>query len=121
MNFFQRTVSALVYSSIQERCPRPRENRYFLNNQVVNFVLGQHTRMPDYLRLPLSILTIIFGLRTVLSAGKPFHRLSHEQRWWQIERWRTARLQPLRDLMRFYDSLAVYGWYALYDERVHGN
>ena len=48
---FEDTVSALTYSLIREhRGPEFSP----LHNEVVRFVLEQHARVPDYLRVPLS-------------------------------------------------------------------
>ena len=73
---FSATVSALVYSAIDEHCRIAGETDRALNNRVVDFILGQHRRMPDYLRLPLTLLTVAFDLWSVpaiLSTFSPLH------------------------------------------------
>ena len=111
---FENTVSALVYSFLRERCPAKPE--VFFDNEVVRFLLAQHSRAPDYTRLPLRLLTLAFDAAAVVRTGKAFCRLGHGRRWRRIQRWRGSRLGPCRDLMQFYESFAVYCWYDLYDE-----
>jgi len=116
MQLFQRTVSALVYSVVRERCPEDARAREFLENRVVRFVLAQHARMPDYLRLPIRLATFLFDAYARITTLRAFHRLPHERRVHQIRAWRLSRLGPFRDLMKFYESLSVYGWYAAVEE-----
>lgn len=105
--WFHAVVSAAVYASIDARGIRgDRERR----NRVVGFVLRQHGAMPDFLRLPLLMLTLAFDL-----AGLPlffglFHRQSVGRRRVQMQLWRESPIGPFRDLMRFYDSLAILAW-----------
>jgi hypothetical protein len=116
---FQRTVSALVYSLIRERCPEDARARQFLENRVVRFVLAQHARMPDYLRLPIKLATLLFDAYARLTTLRAFHRLSDQRRVHQIRAWRLSRLGPFRDLIKFYESLSVYGWHAALEEVPH--
>lgn len=111
MNTFQATVSALCYSIIRERCSARAEFDPACN-RVVDFVLAQHRRMPDFLRLPMTCATIAFGCESWLRGRGRFFRHDHPARWQQIQRWRQSRLGPQRDLIKFYESLAVFGWYA---------
>jgi hypothetical protein len=37
-----------------------------------------------------------------------------------MERWRASRLGAVRDLLRFYESLAVFGWYEQRDAASDG-
>jgi hypothetical protein len=117
VNPFQVTVSALCYSILRERCPAPESELDFPNNRAVRFVLDQHGRMAEFLRLPLACVTIVFGGSSILRHGKPFHRLSHEARWRQFEAWRNARLAVCRDLIRFYESFVIYYWYSTWPGR----
>lgn len=106
---FPGTVSALAASIIRERCGVGEEP---LGPPVAVFLLQTHARMPDYLRLPLTCLTLAFDASALLRSGRPFHRLSHERRWRQIEAWRTSTLAFRRDLVRFYETLAIFGCYS---------
>jgi hypothetical protein len=62
-------------------------------------------------------LTWIFDARAILTSGRPFHSLSHERRWSQIERWRNSRLDACTNFIRFHRGLVLYGWYAMLEER----
>lgn len=114
---FQATVSALVYSLVHERCTGGTPAGCFIENDVVRFVVAQLGRTPDYLRLQLRVATILFDAWPLLTTGNPFHRLGPEVRRRQIEHWRTSRLGPLRNFIRYYEGLAIFGWYALCEER----
>jgi hypothetical protein len=111
---FPWTVSALTYSIIRERCAPAAHG--FPNNRVVRFILEQHGRMPDYLRTPLQLLTLAFDAWPLPFTGHPFHCLSHERRWRQVHAWKRSALGARRDLVRFYEGLVLFGWYAeVYD------
>ena len=111
---FEDTVSALTYSLIHEHGGPPYSA---LHNQVVRFVLAQHGRAPDHLRGPLLVLTCAFDLMSIVVSGQPFHRLTPDRRRRQLRAWRTARLGVCRDLVRFYETLVVFGWTSLALER----
>lgn len=114
---FQSTVSALVYSLVHEHCAGTAPAGWFLENDVVRFVIAQQGRTPDYLRLLLRGVTLFFDAWPLLTTGRPFHRLAPEFRLRHIEAWRTSRLAPRRNFIRYYEGLAVFGWYSLRDER----
>jgi hypothetical protein len=110
---FEATVAALCATIIRDRTgvrePGERLER------TVQFVLGQHGRMPDYLRLPLCLLTLVFDWSGLLR-GARFHRQDDAGRIRQLERWRQSRLAPCRDLIRFYESLVTLYWYSLTED-----
>lgn len=108
---FTAAVSAITYSIVAERCGDRGDAVVFPHNRVVRTVLAQHAALPDYLRGPLRWLTLGLDLSTLPSTGRRFHALDHDRRWPRIERWRASRLGPLRDLVRFYESLAIFAWY----------
>jgi hypothetical protein len=115
---FRYTVSALTYSLVHDRCADEAENGVFLENDVARFVLAQYLRTPDCMRFALGALTIVFDLWPLLIHGRPFHRLAPEIRLRQIDRWRSSRFGVMRDLIRYYEGLVVFGWYAFRDERL---
>jgi choline dehydrogenase-like flavoprotein len=106
MTLMEKTVSALAYSlraaltSDPDRVP-PRPN------VPARFILGQISRMPDYLRWPMRIMTCVFGLTGFAFGGASFHRLNPTQRARQIRWWSTAPLGPCRDFIKFHQSLTV--------------
>jgi hypothetical protein len=79
---------------------------------VAAFLTGTHARIPDYLRRPLMVLTLVFDAWGVPTAGKPFHRLPLQARVRQVEAWRRSRIGPRRDLIKFFETLAVFGIYS---------
>lgn len=111
------TVSALAYSVVREECGvadiRGRESEL---NRVAVFMLAQRGRMPDFLGLAMMVLTLVFALQALFFFGAPFNRLRHEHRWEHVLAWRNSRIGPRRDLIRFWESLAVLGWYSIQEE-----
>ena len=80
--------------------------------EVVGYVLAQHGRMPDFLRLAFQIATWGFEVFGLFHGGRVFHRAEHAARWRQIESWRNGPFSLTRDFIRFYESLIVQCWYA---------
>jgi len=112
-----RTVSALVYALLYEHAP---DAVPLLGNDVVRFVLAQRERMPDYLGRAMRLATLGLDLWTRLTRLSAFHHLDVEQRCRVIAAWRASRISVRRDLIRFYESLAVYGCRAIQEERGDG-
>jgi len=110
-------VSALVYSLLDDRVADVTKYGASLRNQVVRFVAGQYARSPDYMRVPFWILTLVFDAAPLLTHGRVFHRLETDQRIARINRWRNSSFGPLRDFIRYYEGLTVFGWYAIVEER----
>jgi hypothetical protein len=114
--WFEDTVSALTYSLIREH-GGPSFSP--LHNRVVRFVVEQHVRTPDYLRLVLLLATCAFDLCAVVFAGRPFRRLPPERRRRPLVAFAGARIGAFRDLVRFYETLVVFGWTSMRHERRH--
>lgn len=115
--FFTTTVSALCYSLIDYRFKSSPILQHFPNNSVVNFVIEQQNRMPDYLQFPLLILTLIFDIWGLLRTGSFFHSQSPSVRQLQIQSWKNSPLQICRDVIRFYESLVVLYWQSEFYSR----
>jgi hypothetical protein len=79
---------------------------------VSRFVLDQHGRMPDYLRMPLMLVTLAFDTYPCVVRGRPFHCLEMSDRPRFLRAWKQGRLGVQRDLIKFYESLTVFGWQA---------
>ncbi len=79
---------------IRERCASAEAGPAQAYESVARFLLNTHAAMPDYLRLPLKSLTLVFGLSALATAGRPFHRLSHERRARQVRAWKESALGP---------------------------
>ncbi len=110
---FTATVSALCYATIAARCQPNYPRADFVHNQVVEFVLAQQRRLPDFLRWPIFTLTLLFDAFGLLQGGVLFHHQSPRDRWRQMQVWRRSPFSPCRDLMRFYENLTVFGWYTV--------
>lgn len=107
---FEHTASSLCYSIIQARCISSPSLLYFPHNDVVRFVLEQHSRMPDYLQFPILFLTLIFDITGLFLDGSLFHTQPHTVRWNQITAWKNSPISICRDFIRFYESLVVLCW-----------
>ena len=111
--WFEDTVSALTYSLIAEHGGAAYSP---VHNAVARFVVEQHGRAPDFLRLALALATVVLDASGVLLAGRPFRRLEPARRRGVLGAWARAPLGPCRDLVRFYESLVVFGWTAMREE-----
>ena len=112
MDRFDKTVSALAATIICARCSHNYSANEAAHDSVVRFLIGTHARMPDYFRLPFKVLTLMFDLWPLPTSGKPFHRLPQEARWCQIQAWQSSAIGFRRDLIKFYETLTIFGWYA---------
>ncbi|MCY2932573.1 MAG: hypothetical protein NT172_00270, partial [Planctomycetota bacterium] len=105
-----RRVSALVYALIdQRRQDRIFQNSSISNNSIVQFVLEQQARMPDYFRFPLKLATWLHAINASINHFNSYHKLSNPQRQSQLLLWRSAPIAPLRDFIRLYESLVALG------------
>jgi choline dehydrogenase-like flavoprotein len=108
---FENAVSALCYAFIRQHFGARAGAPGRAWNGAVRFVLAQHARMPDYLRLPLRLLTLAFVHWSTFPRLGSYRALDPDQRWSRIARMRRSALGPFRDLIRFYEGLAIYGFY----------
>ncbi len=108
---FEGAVSALCYSFIRAHFgaragePGPRWN------DTARFVLAQHARMPDYLRLPLKVLTLLFVVWSGFPRLASYRSLDPDSRWRRTARMRGSSFGPFRELIRFYEGLAIVGFH----------
>src|SRR5690349_16220634 len=101
--WFHDAVSALAYSLAQPHANAPELQPPF--NDLTQFILTQQAQMPDYLRGPMRAATLGFDL-----AG--FHRQPPGKRAQQIERWKNSTRGFQRDLVRYFESLALLALYS---------
>ena len=111
-SWFHNTVSALVYSLAQTRAEPGRPDLQTPYNDLTQFVLGQHGRMAGYLRGPLLAATLGFDFLSIIRSGHCFHHQSPSSRARQIEAWKNSPLSFKRDLIRYYESLALLALYS---------
>lgn len=101
-------VSATVYALVEERLrDRNLPSHAVSTNAIVQFVLEQQARMPDYLRFPIKFATWLLALSACKNHFGFWHCLSASQRQSQLHLWRTSRFGPFRDLIRLYESLVT--------------
>lgn len=92
-------------------CDRIGPEAVPLAGPVSAFVVAQHSRMPDYLRLPLIVLTLVCDWwPIVFGFGRSLHSLPLDQRRRVLSAWKGSRICACRNLVKFYESLAVFGW-----------
>src|SRR3546814_8244315 len=80
---------------------------------VSAFLLETHSKMPDYMRFSIRILTLLFDAWSYPIKGKPFHRLPLSQRIDQVAAWENSRLEFRHGLIVFYRSFATFGLYSI--------
>ena len=111
-NLYTKTVSSLCYSLCDRDVIRDHVRYQTPYNDVVQFVFHQHKQMTSYLRLPMTIATLVFTMISLLTKGTFFHRLSPENRMQQIKSWKTSSLGFFRDFIRFYESLSILALFS---------
>jgi choline dehydrogenase-like flavoprotein len=105
-------VSALAYSLAQAHAePGPADLRAPYND-LARFIVCQQAKLPDYLRLPMRAATLGFDLAGLVVTGQRFHAQPPANRRRQVEAWKSSRLGFRRDLMRYYESLAMLALYS---------
>lgn len=110
---YEQTVTALAARIAEDRLhdaeqlPPARE--------IAAGILQQQQRMPDYLRLPIALLTRGFDSAGLVHHGGTFSNASPAAQRRQLQAWRASSLGPCRNLVRFYESLVLL--VALADER----
>lgn len=111
-DWFRDTTSALVYSLASAHAVSGVDALQPPFNDLTAFVLQQHSRMPDYLRIPMLIATLGFDSEAFARTGIPFHRHRPELRRGQVQAWKNARLGVQRDLIRYFESLVTLALYS---------
>lgn len=108
---FERTIAAFADSTVKQR-RSGLEGAGGEAEAVAQFLIAVHRRLPDYLRAPFHILTLVFDAWSIPFTGRPFHKLDPARRAAQIKAWEGSRLEVRRRLMEFYGSLALFGLYS---------
>jgi choline dehydrogenase-like flavoprotein len=114
-NRFHDVVSALAYS-----LAKPHEITPELappHNDLTQFILAQHEQMPDYLRVPMQMAALAFDAAR-WPINHSFHTQPLDVRAKQIAAWKNSSIGFQRDLIRYFESLALL---ALYSRARTGN
>lgn len=109
---FQATVEALTNAIVRDLGGDTAADTAAKRQAVSRFVLDQHARMPDYLRFPFKIFTLVFAYWPLPFTGRPFHNLPHDKQAKQVDAWRNSTLRPRKSLIEFFSTLIVFGWYT---------
>jgi hypothetical protein len=109
---FSATISALCYSILDDFEASSGPIDYTRRNKVVRFALEQHARMPDFLRTPVIVATLLFSLHGYLKTGVPYHRHSPALRRVHLLSWKVSRFGFKRDFVRLFESLSTFGWFS---------
>ncbi len=107
--WFHDVVSALAYSLAQPHEVTPELSPP--HNDLTQFILTQHARLPDYLRTPMKLAALGFDAMGLLRAGL-FHGQPPEKRAHQIAAWKNSGISFQRDLVRYFESLATFALYS---------
>src|SRR5262245_59643131 len=100
---FHDAASALAYSLAQLHANTVDLGPPF--NDLTQFILSQHGRMPDYLQTPLRFATLAFDFPSV-------HGRVPEKRADLITAWKNSPIGFKRDLIRYFESLALFALYS---------
>ena len=101
--WYEDTISALVYTQADVRNLSATIQQ---QNAWAKLVISAQAAMPDFLIWPVRLMTLLLDLSGVLVNGRRFHRNPLPARTRILERWRNS-IGPVRDLIRFYDSVFV--------------
>lgn len=112
MTWFDKTASALVHAIAAGHARDPLGPRAGVEDRIATFVGGQVDHMSAPLRRPMRLATCGLSLLALLSTGALFHRLPLDRRRRLVDRWRASPLVPIRDVVRFYESLTVFALFS---------
>jgi len=68
-------------------------------------ILGRQEAMPDYLRAPMWVATLLFDAAGIFSGGRRFQEKDGPARANQLRKWKHSSLGACRNFVRFYESL----------------
>ena len=109
-------ASALSYSSCASAALRGDPRLAEPYNDVTAFVLRQLFQMPDLLRAPAMAAAAGFDLAGIARSGRLFHTQTPANREKQIRAWKESKLAFRRDLVRYFETLAVFGLHSREEE-----
>jgi len=109
---YHDAVSALAYSLAGAQSGAGGAGLPPPYNDVTAFILRQQARMPDYLRGPMLAATLGFDCLGLARTGHRFHTQPAVPRQRQIDSWKNANFGFARDLVRYYESLALLALYS---------
>jgi len=85
----------------------PEQELQALNtDDIAAGVSAQQKLLPDYLPLPITILTCLFEIAGLRYGGR-FSKRSKESQQRQMLAWKQSRIGLCRNFVRFYESLTL--------------
>jgi len=81
-------------------------------NQTSKILFDKILLMPQFLALPMIILTLLFDWCGILSAKKRFRNQSTNKRNKQYHQWRNSKLAICRDFILFFDRLSLFIYFS---------
>lgn len=78
---------------------------------VVGYLQRQIRRMPLFLRVPWTIVLLVFAAGALLRYGRPFSSLSPGRKRAWVSLWAESPLVPMRDFVRMVRSCALLAWF----------
>jgi hypothetical protein len=106
------TARALVETLLSARCADDAGADPARARDAARFVLAERERMPRFLGPAMTCATLAFAGWALLRSGAHFAAQRVERRRALVESWRAIPFGPCADLVRFYESLAVYAWHS---------
>lgn len=74
-------------------------------DEVTDEIIRCQKIMPDYLHVPMWLLTQMFDLAGLPREGSRFRKLQADKQTAQLTAWKNSRLEICRNFVRFYESL----------------
>jgi hypothetical protein len=97
----QRQIVAAISAGLQQQHNVDRMEA----DDIATEILGCRACMPDYLRLPMWIATLLFDVLGLFSGGRRFHAKDAAGRVAQLNSWKHSSVGACRNFIRFYESL----------------
>jgi len=112
MTIAEKTVSAIAYTLAREHAGGEGERLQAPFNDVARFLEYELAHLPDYLRPIVKALTVFFDVAGIIHLGGLFHRQEPNERLRQVKAWRSSRLSPCREFIRFYEALSLFALHS---------
>jgi hypothetical protein len=74
-------------------------------DEIAVEIIERQACMPDYLRFPIRLLTLMFDWFGLLSGGRRFQSKGAPARLAQLNSWKYSSVGACRNFVRFYESL----------------
>ena len=80
---------------------------------TTGLLIGKIQAMPIWLKYPILILTFLFNILGILSAGHLFQAQPFDQQIKTVEAWKNSRIKLCREFVKFYDKLALFIYFSI--------